>query len=333
MVDGYLKRCDRCGHTRTEHQTLRVEERYVNSPCMMDECPCADWEYNIMKNVESTLFKEEGKLTGVSYDAKEMNRTRDFFESFGVDPYATLEERRQTQLFKKADELVNGSREEIYGPPEINFQTIADLWTAMGFRVQAWNGDIRNITATDVALGMTQVKMGRLRTSPDHVDTWVDGIGYLGLGGEVATIGQDLPWMDKDGTTEESPDGVIYEYVALPSNTYPDAVNYFHRCQECYIYIDEKDFASHAWMVHHTRSWVISDSLLNEEEKRNDPKKRSHPLRINFTLLPKKRFSRKPPRVQCDECKATMNYGFIQTHMDVVHQLTMNYTAPSLKSS
>lgn len=316
MTDQNEKTCDNCGHPRTNHyDAYRSDAR--STACSHSSCSCGAWIYNIEKEI-------------IDYSAREMNRTRDLFEGLGIDPYATVQDKRRTELFKKADELVNGSREEIYGPPEINFQTIADLWTAMGFRVQSWNGDIRNINATDVALGMTQVKMGRLRTSPDHVDTWVDGIGYLGLGGEVATKGQNLPWQDKSEAVQESESNfrVDYEYIAIPGSDGPDSVRYFYRCGVCHSYTDENDFASHAWNEHGTRDFIVSDSVFNQV-----PVRKLYPLCINFTLLSKKRFSRKPPRVQCDECQATMNYSFIQTHMDVVHPLTMNYIAPSLKSS
>lgn len=77
-----------------------------------------------------------------------------------------------------ARELINGDRARDYGDARENFQRIADLWTPiLGVPV----------TASDVALCLTQLKVARLVTSPGHVDSWVDAAGYIALGSEVAT--------------------------------------------------------------------------------------------------------------------------------------------------
>lgn len=83
---------------------------------------------------------------------------------------------RETVL-TTAEQLINGDRAKDYGDASENFQRIADLWAPiLGVEV----------TATDVALCLTQLKVARLITSPAHKDSWVDACGYLALGGEIA---------------------------------------------------------------------------------------------------------------------------------------------------
>ena len=41
----------------------------------------------------------------------------------------------------------------------------------------------------DVAAMMALLKIARLMSNPEHVDSWIDGAGYLACGGEVATLG------------------------------------------------------------------------------------------------------------------------------------------------
>lgn len=83
---------------------------------------------------------------------------------------------RETVL-TTAEQLINGQRAKDYGDASENFQRIADLWTPI-LGVQ--------VTASDVALCLTQLKVARLITSPTHKDSWIDAAGYIALGGEIA---------------------------------------------------------------------------------------------------------------------------------------------------
>lgn len=83
---------------------------------------------------------------------------------------------RETVL-TTAEQLINGDRAKDYGDASENFQRIANLWAPiLGTEV----------TAIDVALCLTQLKVARLITSPAHKDSWVDAAGYIALGGEIA---------------------------------------------------------------------------------------------------------------------------------------------------
>jgi hypothetical protein len=60
---------------------------------------------------------------------------------------------------------------------EDNFQCIADYWAVhLGTEV----------TATDVAVMMTLLKVARIKSNAKNSDNWVDGCGYLACGGELA---------------------------------------------------------------------------------------------------------------------------------------------------
>lgn len=83
---------------------------------------------------------------------------------------------RETVL-TTAEQLINGQRAKDYGDASENFQRIANLWAPiLGVEV----------TASEVALCLTQLKVARLITSPTHKDSWVDAAGYIALGGEIA---------------------------------------------------------------------------------------------------------------------------------------------------
>ena len=79
---------------------------------------------------------------------------------------------------KKADECVNGKREQDYGSPESNFLKIADLWSA-------YYG--APFSANDVAMMMALLKIARIQTGTATEDSFVDLAGYAACGCEVAT--------------------------------------------------------------------------------------------------------------------------------------------------
>ena len=92
----------------------------------------------------------------------------------------TVTKPHRSTILSTADELINGQRATDYGDASENFQRIADLWKPiLG----------ADVTATDVALCLTQLKVARLITAPAHSDSWIDACGYLALGGEIAQRG------------------------------------------------------------------------------------------------------------------------------------------------
>lgn len=73
-----------------------------------------------------------------------------------------------------------GDRHTNYGTAVDNFTTIGALWSALL--------GVRPISAEEVAMCMTLVKLSRLTNSPNHRDSWVDAAGYVALGADIAAI-------------------------------------------------------------------------------------------------------------------------------------------------
>lgn len=83
----------------------------------------------------------------------------------------------RSQILDTAKEYVTKDRAATHGDAERNFGLIAAYWSAHLNR---------NISPHDVAVMMTLLKLARAKSNPKHVDNWVDGCGYLALGGEAA---------------------------------------------------------------------------------------------------------------------------------------------------
>ena len=81
----------------------------------------------------------------------------------------------RSDIIMKAEELINGDRNETYGDARESFSTIAKLWSVyLGV----------DVTAEQVAAMFVLMKVSRQRKSK-HMDNWVDIIGYAALGGEI----------------------------------------------------------------------------------------------------------------------------------------------------
>ena len=81
----------------------------------------------------------------------------------------------RSDIIMKAEELINGDRNETYGDARESFGTIAKLWSVyLGV----------DVTAEQVAAMFVLMKVSRQRKSK-HMDNWVDIIGYAALGGEI----------------------------------------------------------------------------------------------------------------------------------------------------
>lgn len=81
------------------------------------------------------------------------------------------------ETLKKAEECVCGKREQEYGSPEDNFQSIANLWSSY-----------KNVsfTALDVSMMMALLKIARIQTGTATEDSFVDLAGYAACGAEIA---------------------------------------------------------------------------------------------------------------------------------------------------
>ena len=98
-----------------------------------------------------------------------------------------MKEFEALDVLEEAKDLIYGQRSDDYGDAQSNFQRMADLVNPI---IKKADG---NLTATDMALVMIQVKIARLQESPDHEDSWIDIAGYAALGAQIAITGPERP--------------------------------------------------------------------------------------------------------------------------------------------
>lgn len=82
------------------------------------------------------------------------------------------------EILDAAKKCVCGEREQDYGSPENNFGLIGMLWTT-------YLGTM--VTAEDVAMMMSLLKIARIKTGKGTADSFVDLAGYAACAGEIAT--------------------------------------------------------------------------------------------------------------------------------------------------
>jgi hypothetical protein len=87
---------------------------------------------------------------------------------------------RRTELLREAETLVNGDRNNSYGPPTQDFDRTAIMWTA-------YLDGRRILEAHDVAAMMILLKLSRISWDPTNRDSWVDIAGYAACGYEIIT--------------------------------------------------------------------------------------------------------------------------------------------------
>ena len=83
----------------------------------------------------------------------------------------------RADILDTAKKYVTKDRAATHGDAERNFGLIAAYWSAHLNK---------NIKPHDVAVMMTLMKLARARSNPKNTDNWIDGCGYLALGGEAA---------------------------------------------------------------------------------------------------------------------------------------------------
>lgn len=97
----------------------------------------------------------------------------------------------KTTIAHEAVRIVTGARRSAYGKPESNFARIARLWEAhlvnTGVLPEAAPSGPR-LLPRDVAAFMRLMKEARLAETPDHLDSYVDLVGYALCGAEVAGV-------------------------------------------------------------------------------------------------------------------------------------------------
>lgn len=83
-------------------------------------------------------------------------------------------------LLRQVEACVCRDRQNSYGDAEDNFGDIADIANILLACKLA-----EPLVATDVAVIMAAVKLARIKTSPSHLDNWIDLAGYAVCGGGI----------------------------------------------------------------------------------------------------------------------------------------------------
>ena len=66
------------------------------------------------------------------------------------------------EILQAADQCVNGQREQDYGSPENNFETIAKFWNTYIKASKSWVKVLPDLNAKDVAVMMALLKIARI---------------------------------------------------------------------------------------------------------------------------------------------------------------------------
>jgi hypothetical protein len=83
----------------------------------------------------------------------------------------------RAEILERAGKLVSQDRQRVYGPAEDNFNRIAKGWSVLlGV----------DVTPAQVGLCMAWLKMCRLVHTPQDLEGYVDGSGYMAISGELA---------------------------------------------------------------------------------------------------------------------------------------------------
>lgn len=102
---------------------------------------------------------------------------------------------KRAEILEQARVCVTGEREQDYGSPENNFETIGLLW---GIYLNAAHPEalkmfpVNGITPKDVAAMMALLKIARIATG-NNPDSFIDLAGYAACGGEIATQRETKP--------------------------------------------------------------------------------------------------------------------------------------------
>ena len=95
----------------------------------------------------------------------------------------------RAEILETALCCVCGDREQDYGSPENNFQTIAVLWSTYirAARPELDHWALNELDAKDVAAMLALLKIARIASGNAKEDNWVDLAGYAACGGEIET--------------------------------------------------------------------------------------------------------------------------------------------------
>lgn len=92
------------------------------------------------------------------------------------------------KILDEAKQCVCGNREQDYGTPEDSFRVIAQMWEIYIRERMVGITDVC-VNPEDVSIMLALLKIARLASNPEHMDSWVDLAGYAACGAELACRG------------------------------------------------------------------------------------------------------------------------------------------------
>ncbi len=107
-----------------------------------------------------------------------------------VEKYGEDVKRRLTRadILHAAEKCVCGQREQDYGTPEDNFETIAELWETYLRHACVDEAGGVYIDANDVAMMMALLKIARIAAGGGKADSWINLAGYAACGAECEGV-------------------------------------------------------------------------------------------------------------------------------------------------
>lgn len=157
-----------------------IHEHCENTDCL--ECKLYDKDRNMCVDV-----KPEKAAILMGYEVIE-DSTPTIAEA--VEKYGEDVKRRLTRadILHAAEKCVCGQREQDYGTPEDNFETIAELWKTYLRRACVDEAGGVYIDANDVAMMMALLKIARIAAGGGKADSWIDLAGYAACGAECEGV-------------------------------------------------------------------------------------------------------------------------------------------------
>lgn len=155
------------------------------SVAMMAQTPESPDLQELLRKLQTTLaeYLELEPSEGILWEP-------DLIEPEGDCTYGGDEPPRLTraEVLHRAEQCVCGQREQDYGTPEDNFETIAEFWITYLNRACVDEEGCVYIDATDVAMMMALLKIARIAGGAGTRDSFIDLAGYAACGGECADV-------------------------------------------------------------------------------------------------------------------------------------------------
>lgn len=116
------------------------------------------------------------------------------------------------EILKAAQVCVSGDREQDYGSPENNFNTIARMWAAYLSALPRDEDGGFDLYAKDAAAMLGLLKIARIASGHAKDDNWIDLAGYAACGGEIESTPRKITYWDR--LQELLPDADVGALVA-----------------------------------------------------------------------------------------------------------------------